>query len=257
MGYTLFEALYLSFYSKRLYREVAATWGGKAFVYAFLILTLAWIGHVIGYQTSINHIYKTTSHALVEQLPVITVDHGKISTPENRPYAIKALDDPNQVIVMIDTSGQYTTLAEANAEVLMTENSIITKSDNETKIYELPRALTYTFVPVMVNEKISAVIGYAWVLMLPFLILASFFVMIIKSLVYALIGRIFSAFTHAGVNYVQCMILYFVSVTPALALRTVFESFSIHFHYQGWLIFAISIAYLFFAILVNKPSRGD
>jgi hypothetical protein len=252
--YNIFQAIYLSFFSKKLYRDVASTWGGKAFLYAFFVLALSWIGSVILMQQHISNGYVRYSSTLVKQLPVITVTSGKVSTPENRPYLITE-PDSKETLVIIDTSGKYQNLAQADAAYLITQDSIIAKDGDTTKITKLPVSLTHTFEPTVMNERIKSWVNYAWILMLPGLTLLSFILMVMKALIYGLIGRIFSAITDSGVSFFQCMGLYCVAATPALAVWTVLFTYDIIFAHRSLLIFVLVLIYLFYGILANKPAK--
>lgn len=252
--YSIFEAIYLSFYSKALYRQVATTWGGKAFLYALLILLLTWVASVIHMQHQLSLNYALYSAKLTDQMPVMTIEQGKITTPENRPYVVKDTNDLDTLLV-VDTSGQIQSLEQANTGLLITQTSIVTKSGNETKIIQLPTALNYTLVPMVVNEHIKNVVGYLWILLLPGLTLGSWLILLVKGLFFALLGRIFGAITRAKVTYGQCYVLFLVAVTPSLVLASVLEAWNAAFLHQSALILALTVAYLFFAILVNKPAN--
>lgn len=252
--YNIFQATYLSFFSKKLYRDVASSWGGKAFLYAFFILALSWIGSMIIMQRNLSDGYARYSSTFVDQLPVMTVTAGKVSTPENRPYIIT---EPNtkETLIIVDASGQYQTLAQANSEFLITQDSIITKDGNTTKITKLPASLTHTFVPAVINDHIKGWVNYLWIILLPGLTLVSFVWMVIKSIIYGLIGRVFSAITDSGVSFFQCMGLYCVAATPALAVWTVLSTNNIQFPHRALTIFILVLIYLFYGILANKPAK--
>lgn len=252
--YSVFEAIYLSFYSKSLYRQVATTWGGKAFLYALLILLLTWVSSVIHMQHQLSLNYANYSAKLTDQMPVMTIEAGKITTPENRPYVVKGTNDFDTLLV-IDTSGQYQSLEQANTGLLITQTSLITKSGNETKIIQLPSGLNYTIVPLVVNEHIKNVVGYLWILLLPGLALGYWLLLLVKGLFFALFGRIFSALTRAHLTYGQCYLLFLVAVTPALAAASVLDIFNLTFMHQAVVMVALTVGYLFYAILVNKPSN--
>lgn len=252
--YNIFQAVFLSFFSRKLYRDVASTWGGKAFLYAFFILALSWIGSVILIQQKLSSGYVRYSSSLVEQMPVLTVTAGKVSTPENKPYVIT---EPNskETIIVVDTTGHYQSLAQANTDYLITQDSIITKDGDTTKITKLPASLTQVLAPAVINDHIKRWINYAWIIMLPGLTLLSFIGMMIKSIFYGLIGRIFSAITGAGVSFFQCMALYCVAATPALAVWTVLSVSNLMFPHRSLTIFLLVLIYLFFGILANKPAK--
>lgn len=252
--YNVFEAIYLSFFSKKLYRDVASTWGGKAFLYALMITAISWTISVYGIQQKISAWYAHSSGALVEQLPIITIKGGKVSTPENKPYIVVE-PSTKETLVVVDTSGKYTTLAASGADYLVTESTIITKDGDVTKVIQVPASLNTTIIPLVINEHIKGWVGYLWVFLLPLLTLVSFLFMVLKSLFYGIIGRIFSALSGAGLGLFQCMSLYLVAVTPSFVLWNLFYNFNIVFPHRGLTLFTLVLVYLFYAILMNKPKK--
>src|SRR5690606_15911173 len=103
------------------------------------------------------------SEAYVSQIPVLTVREGRITTPENRPYSII---DPasKEVIAVIDTSGQYTTLEQANTNLLITEDKILTHPrENEKREYQIPESYSGDIVPELLHEKFRKFVGYLWI----------------------------------------------------------------------------------------------
>ena len=165
--YNIFQALYLSFFSKDFYRDVARNWGGKTFLYLLFLVALSWLAATINIQRNLNYGYKYQSDAYIAQIPVMEVVNGKLKTPENRPYSIKDPDN-GQLIAIIDTTGKYTTLDQSHTAILVTQTSVISKRDNETKIYDLPANLNTTINPPVINNYIKDFVGFAWI---PFFII--------------------------------------------------------------------------------------
>src|SRR3990167_8413303 len=121
--YNIFEAIYLSFFSPALYRNVAKNWGGKAILYLLFIVALSWIVFTIQVQLGISSLYKSNSNQIAAQVPVLTIKNGIINTPENRPYLVYTPEN-KALLAVIDTSGQYKTLQSAKSMVLVTSTSI-------------------------------------------------------------------------------------------------------------------------------------
>jgi hypothetical protein len=219
-----------------------------------MIVALSWIFSVYVMQEKISFWYARSSAALVDQLPIVTVKSGKISTPENRPYVV-VVPETKETLMVIDTSGRYKTLADADTDYLVTESSVITKDGDVTKVAQIPLSLNTTLIPVVINQHIKSWINYVWIFLLPLLTVVSFFWVVMKSLIYGVIGRIFSAITHSGLSLFQCMSLYCVAMTPSLIVWTLFYDFNILFPHRGLTLFVVALAYLFFAILMNKPGK--
>lgn len=251
--YGMLQAIVMSFYSKKLYRDVAMNWGGFAFLYLLLITALSWVVFTYQAQVALTVFYAKASDAIVAQVPVMTFKDGKLSTPEKRPYIVKE-PDSKDVFAVIDTSGKYKSLKDTDhAEVLITETEMITKPKPETtRIDQFPKSMNMVFKPEVVNDYAKKYLNYSWLLIFPVLVLITFIYRIIQSLVYAVIGRIFSAIGGLGVTYGQIFLITMVALTPTIVLCTVLNIFDVEFAHKGLLYFLVAMVYLFYGILANK-----
>ena len=249
--YNVFQAIILSFYSKDLYRDVARHWNGKSFLYLLMIVALSWIAAIYQFQVSLNESYRLNSDKIVKQIPVITINKGIIKTPENRPYLI--YDSDNKLFAIIDTTGQYRSLNQAKASVLITKTEIISQTKpNKTRIDRLPSIMNMVISAEAINNVILKLIGYTWIMAYLFMLLFSFLYRIIQAFLYSIIGMFFSSFCTVPLFYSQIVQLSMVAVTPAIVVATLFDYFGIVFLYQYLFYFFVAMFYLFYAILANK-----
>ena len=253
--YNIFQALYMSFYSRKLYQDVAQQWGGKTFLYLLMLLTLSWIGFTYRIQSDLSQIYHKNSNIIVTQIPVITIQNGKVSTPENRPYIITEPDQKN-IIAVIDVSGKYTTVQQANAPILLTQTTLISQTKpNEIRTYELPSTLNYVVDPRLVSAFIADYLGYAWiVIFIPFL-LGSYIYRIFQALVYGIIGKVVGAIGGVQLSYGQIVQIMMVAITPVIFLVTIID-FIGHgmtvIPHEALTCFFLAMIYLFYGIFSNK-----
>lgn len=253
--YNYLQAIFMSFYSRRLYRDVGENWGAGVFLYLLLLLaicggiTIYYIQHKMNYLLATNN-----GDVYVQQMPqAIHIKNGMIETSENRPYIIK---DPEtkETLVVIDTTGQYTTLEKAQADILVTRDSILyndTPKDRVT-IQRIPEKLVMDITPSVVQDKILRFGNWIWVLLFPFVLIFSFLYRIVQSLFYAIIGKIFAVLLNVPLPYVRVFKLAMVAVTPAIVLGTALEWLRVGINHQTALFFALSMLYLIFAVRANK-----
>jgi hypothetical protein len=252
--YNILQAIYMSFYSRNLYRDVASNWGGKTFLYLFMLVCLSWIWIVVQIQQGLNTWYSKESGTIVTQIPVLTIKEGKISTPDNRPYVITA-PETHENIATIDVTGQYTTLEQAKTPILVTKDTIITQSsENEVKIYQIPNTVNMVVNPQTINERVRAFEGYVWIPVFIFFVIGAFFYRILQSLVYAVIGMIFSSVTRAKLTYGQLVKIAIVALTPPMVFSFIFETLNVTFPYMNLFYFIIAMLYLLYGILSNKKA---
>jgi hypothetical protein len=253
--YNMLQAFYMSFYSRNLYRDVAKNWGGKTFLYLLLLLTLAWVPFTIQLQMQVNKAYKDHADEIVHQVPMMTIKEGKLSTPENRPYIIT---DPKsqKKLAVIDTSGKYTTIEQADAVMLVTQTQIIDKAKkNEVRIHEIPKTLDTTIDPHRLNIMVKNFIGFMWIFVFIACLLVSFFYRIIQAVVYSVIGKIISAISGIPVTYGQIIQIMLVGITPVIVLSTIIEFFSWHFAFHNLFYFLLAISYMVYGIFANKDEK--
>lgn len=250
--YNVWQAIFMSFYSKKLYRDVATNWGGFAFLYLLMLVALSVIYWTVVMQTGINQVYAKVTDKFIAQIPVLTVKDGKISTPEKRAYLIKD-GDGKEVIAIVDTTGKYKTLNDSKADLLITETEIISSSSpTQTRIDQMPATMNFVFDPVVVNSYVKGAFSWAWMLIFPLLVIVVYLYRLIQALFYAVIGRIFGAITRAGVTYPQTLQIAMVSITPVMVLSAIIDVFRITVPHCGLLGFIIGIGYLFYGVLANK-----
>jgi hypothetical protein len=252
--YNLLQAIYMSFYSRKLYQDVAMNWGGKSFLYLLLILALSWIVSVCQIQQHLTVGFNQLTNEIVTQIPVLTINKGILSTPENHPYIITD-PDSHENIAIIDTSGKYTNLQQVKTGILITKTEIISQSHpNESKIDKIPKELTITLVPQTIHHYLQSYIGYSWIFLFIILVLASYVYRIIQALLYAVIGKIFSIIANVPITYFQVIQITMVAVTPVIIIASVIDALDIKIQHNMLLCFTLAILYMFYGIIVNKKN---
>ncbi|OGT37004.1 MAG: hypothetical protein A3F12_01005 [Gammaproteobacteria bacterium RIFCSPHIGHO2_12_FULL_38_14] len=251
--YNFFKVLYLSFYSKDLYRHVAMNWGAKkSLSYLLFLLALSWIPFTYEAQNLLSEAYKQHADTLVEQIPVLTIENGKISTPENRPYTIELKDQPKKIAV-IDTTGQYKNISQTNSYILVTQTEVISQTDpDQTRIEHLPSDLNLVVYPQKVSDYIGQYIGYSWIILFFVFVVGAFIYRIFQAFFYALIGKVWGMIFRVTLSYWQIIQLTFVALTPVIILETILDYFHIIFVYHVLFSFILSMIYLSYGILANK-----
>lgn len=251
--YNVFQAIYMSFYSRKLYKDVTENWGGYTTLYLLFLLALSWILYTFMFQKGLNELVVLGSDTIIPQIPVITIKNGIISTPEQRPYLIKNPKNENENIAIIDTSSTYKNINEANTVILITQNAIISKpKPNEIRISELPKTLNAEIDPKVWDQNFKRFVPYLWCILFPFLILVSFIYRLIQALVYAIIGKIFAFFCKVPLTYGHILQIAMVAITPVIVLTTIFWFFNITFAFQNLFYFLLAMIYLLYGIIANK-----
>lgn len=104
--YNYWQALYLSFFSNRLYIDVYRRWRGFGLLYLLLVVALCTI------PISVRYIFKFEQYFLenlilpLKELPPLYIQKGQVSFDKPMPYLMK--NKQGDVVGIIDTTGQVT-----------------------------------------------------------------------------------------------------------------------------------------------------
>lgn len=250
--YNIFQALYMSFYSRKLYRDVAFNWGAKTFVYLLLLLSLTWVVFTYQLQQIVNQGYLRMADPIVAQAPTVTLKDGKVITPENRPYIVT---DPqtHETLLVIDTSGKYTSLDQIQTDILVTETKVFSKpKENQQRIDEIPSKLNMTIYPDHLNTYAKKFIGFLWMPMFVFALMISYVYRIIQSLVYAIIGRVLAPMLNVRLSYWQIVQIMMVAITPVIIICTTMRALHLDVMHHNLFYFLLAMAYMIYGMLANK-----
>ncbi len=250
--YTIIHPLYMAFYSKSLYRDVAANWPTwLSFLYLLSLLTLCWIPGTIRLDSDISDFVDNDAPKFVNQVPAINISKGEASIAEPQPYTIKD-PDKGDPIMIIDTTGQVASLDNSKAIVLLTKTQLILKDRLQgNRILNLSEFGDMTIDKTQVYDWLEAFSEWFAILLYPFAVLFSFAFRSAQAALYALLGTLFSRTLSIGSNYRVMLRLAPISLTPVIILNTLVIFFRIPVP-APWLTNAlIAAGYLVFAVRAN------
>ena len=251
--YSIFHIPVLSFFSKDLYRDVGLHFKGVNFLYLLLLLVVCMLPVMIMVYIKFTNFANNEAPAIIEQVPEITIKNGKVSINEPQPYYIK---DPKNgdVLAIIDTTGQITSLGDTGALCLLTDNMLKTKkSEFESKAYDLSNVKAYVVDSERVTGWLNFMRKFVVVFVFPFTLLCYYLFRIVQALVYAAIGLLFASWCKVMLSYATLLRLAVVAMTPCLLVKAIFLIAGIRLPCLASLIFLIiTLAYLFFAVKANS-----
>lgn len=221
--------------------------------YMFLLLCLFWIPAMIKEQLELNVSLSSGVPAFVSQFPNITITDGVVSIDKPSPYIIKD-DKTGKDLIIFDTSGEVNSLEGSDAQILVTDSRFIYKENAiQTKEYSLATVKDFT----LTREKIIS-----WAEWLKYFFVLAYFIIVplafayraFLGLIYGLFGLIIQAIVQTKLSFQDIYRLAILAMTPAFILDKLFDYFG--FGFSGWslLCFAISMAYLFFAMRSIKEA---
>jgi hypothetical protein len=246
---SMLRAFILSFHSKELYRDVARIWKGTGFVYLILLLALCWAAQMIRVQFQVTHFAKQEGAAIVKQIPDITISQGRVSTNVQTPYFIR--DAKGDAIAIIDLTGQYTSLEDTTAKMLLTQDRLSFGDNGRIRTMDLKKVNSFHIDQARVQGWLNFAQGWFAVMLYVLALVFSFIYRVLQALIYALFGMLFAKMMKVALDYLTLLRLAIVAVTPAIILDTLHSLLGLHTPLWGPICFLIAMGYLVFAIKAN------
>ena len=246
--YSIFYAPILSFFSRKLYRDVCHQGKGVGFLYLLLLLTICWLPPLMKMQDGLSNFVDNEAPEVVAQIPNITITKGLASIAEPQPYYIRDLKT-DTVLFVIDTTGELTSLADTEAFGLITKTqAIFKKSEIETRAFSFSEIEEFTLEKDQITSWLAIakknVVPILYLFSLPF----SFVFRIIQVLIYAVVGLLLSSWCKSDRNYKELLRLAVVAITPGIIIKTILGTLHISLPFAGlWYLF-IAIGYLLWGI---------
>lgn len=250
--YSLFEIPILSFFSKDLYKDVGQNWKGIAVFYLLLLLAFCWIFETWAVHIKVSQFIAKETPPFIEQIPEITIRDGKVSINEPEPYFIY---DPGtkEIIAIIDTTGQYDSLDNAEAYLLLTKNKLIgRKSETETRVYDLSGIDNFFLDQAKVNTYVSIFESYFPFVFYVFAVIFSFIFRLVLVLMYGGIGFLFCRVANVRLDYQTLVRLAVIASTPVIILDTVLEVSNVNIPLFWLISLALAMFYLYFGVRANE-----
>ena len=255
--YSVFHLPIMSFYSLDVYRDVYLHWRGTGFACLLFLLAVCWAPFAIDFHFRLADLIRDEAPKFVSQIPKITIVDGVASTEEAKPYFVRE-PESGEVLVVIDTTGSITSLADAKAKGLVTKTeAIFQKSTIETRTFSFHEIKAFDIDKERVTGWLNVIGKLAAPVIYPLVVAGSFVFRVIQVLIYAAIGMLFASWCKTRMSYLSLLRLAVVAVTPCIIIKTMFGMFPISMPFAGLWFFLIAMGYLFLAIRTNCQYDGD
>ena len=255
--FPIFSAYYHSFSSKELYRDVAANWRGKAFVYLLLLLAVTWVPAMLNMYRSLTLFVENEGRAAFSQMPEITIEDGMLSIEAEEPYYIRAGDD-DEVIAIIDTTGTISSLDDEEAPVLVTESEVffVRGDTGDIERFSLSNVGDMSFDAETLSGWASAVVPWIPIVSYPFALVWSFAYRLAQVLVYSLFALLIARQHKLTLNFASLYSITIVAITPAVFLKTAvgLTEFSMPFLFVPHV--ALALGYVYFGVAANRAENA-
>lgn len=258
------RALWLAFYSPHLYREVARRWRGIGALYLLCLLVGCWAAYMLAADFALTHLLEDSVMPIVRQLPPVSIRDGEVSVRQEQPVFILH-PESRDILAILDTTGEHTTLHNTDAWLLLTETHLTTKRSHwQSQTVSLENVKEFYVDGPLLAHAFQVAKRWFVIGAFPVAVGVSFGYRIALALLFGLIALGFAKILGASIRYGSAVRLSVVAMTPALILDT---AVSVTVLLQDpresvpfwWLIcFGVSLAYLFGAVAANAGGRrGD
>ncbi len=249
--YGITDALWMSFYSKPLYADVAYSWKGAGLI--FLLMLTVFISLVFGAQINagLQNFVHQEAPAIIAQIPEITISKGKISTPEARPYPIK---DPKsgQLVAVIDAAREDIPGDLGGVYVFAVRSRVVVrKSEAETRIYDLDKIDHFVLNQKRMDGWLKMLGIWGTPAILPFVLFFFFIGKIAQALFFSLWTIFLCRKLQVSLRYRAVFRLTVVAMTPASFAGLLFDVAQLKL---GVLVSALAAGFIYLAVRSAKDA---
>lgn len=268
-AYNYWKALYMSFYSKRLYVDVGKRWRGIGVLYLLLSIAVFSIPFAIKVSINLNRSFNEQIIEPLMLLPTIYVQNGKVSFDKPMPYLIK--NKKNQVVLVVDTTDKVDKFGPEYPEltILINKEKIYIKIPTPQLLSEstpspnLGVPLSQSFNKKsnfafngkkIVEENSMFGLKYASLgLVYPVIAVMFYSMFIVIFLVFAFLGQVFSRiFFSFQISFMQSSRLFMVATTPLLLVLMIVLTVNAIFPGFGFILMALMAFYFSLAVMSLK-----
>lgn len=239
-------------YSRELYAHVAQRWRGLSFLYLAYLLAACWVPAFLGMYRGLGNFMATDGEGVLGQIPSITVADGQVSTDVDEPYFIRSTgNDP--FVMIIDTTGQITSLDDHDAKLLLTRDKLILKkNERETRAYDLSGVQNFHIDESRVRGWLGVLGTWGPIVLYPFAVVGSLTYRILQALFYSVFGLLLASTLRVSLRYSGILSVTAVALTPAILLKTVLDAAGMTFPFRWVVLFALSMAFVGFGLTASR-----
>ncbi|HXX54261.1 MAG TPA: DUF1189 family protein [Thermodesulfovibrionales bacterium] len=246
--YSTVHPLFMSFYSRSLYQDVATNWRKTSFIYLLLLIAVCVIPLTFKTRATVSDYLLREAPKIIKQFPAVSISKGQVSADVTMPYTIR-IPESNRAFFVIDTTGQVTSLTGSEAMILLTKTKLILKSgSNEPKTWDLSEIDGLLIDQSKLYDWMDTFLEYFPVVIFPIALFFTFLFRTVQSIIYSMIAISFNKYIKLNLKYAALLSLSVVSMTPAIVLDTVYNYFDVTIPFWWLIDFAIAFAYLIFAL---------
>lgn len=263
--YKLWQAPVFAFFSTQFYRELGQNSKGVCFVYLFVLLSFATAIIPLKECAHFRSILMMHGRDLIEQMPTIQIESGKLSIKESSPFFISDPETGNNLIAF-DTSGQTNVPSELEVPMLITSDGILARTprgDFQTKFNGIQH--------LQISAKDMMNILSLFAFLIPFVhyvieLLSAWAGHIAQALILSLVGLLLARSISVDIKYEGILRIAAVALGNVILLDGIMELFPLYIPGLGlmditppnWFLYklVLAIGFTLFGVGANLSSAG-
>jgi len=238
----------------KFYKEAKDFQRSAVMKYIFLLILLITLVLSVKYAIDFRIGLGVAAEWTKGNLPVIEIQNGVVSADVKQPYKI----EEGGFALIIDTTGEITSLDGDEKGVLLMKNKVIYKENEvKTESYDLSQVeslrIDDNFMSTLKNN-------IPWIVF-PFMLLGIFvyfcIARFVQVFIFSLVSLAAASITSVKLNYKQLFNIGVYAITPSVILGAVVAFFGRLLPGFGVLYAGVYIVYLVMAIRACKEESGD
>jgi len=267
--YNYLQAIYMSFYSRSLYVDVAKRWKGFGALYLLLVISIASIPLSARIMYDFNQYFDQQMILPLTELPPLYVQNGGVVFDKPMPYVVK--NKTGAVVAIVDTTGKVKNIDQTYPEltVLITKDKLYFRPPKFHLFSNTPVPLKQqdTFVQPLDKASNEVFDAKAWVassgimnlklmteiLVYPLIVMFLFGLYVVFMLGLAFIGQLFAQIIFKfKVPYKMAARVFSVASTVQIAVFFIVLTAGIVVPGAGLLYMVLLAVYFNYGILCVK-----
>lgn len=262
------KALVHAFYDPKLYVDVAKRWKRLSLGYLLLALLVLCLPYSIHLMRIFDTYLKNDLLVSIDRLPVLYVQNGQVSINKPVPYFVR--NDKNEVLAIVDTTGQIVSLTYEypKAVMLITKDKLLFRSPTPPPIFSTfkitERPITTTTFGPQTNAifngqswthsiTVRSLIIFAEFLLYPTMVLVIFTLALMFLLPFAMMAQLVAkGLMKVSLSYTQSFRLLMVAATPQLTALLIVLAIDVIIKGFGLFLSLLLAFYFGFAVLSYK-----
>ena len=217
--YNILHLLFLSFFSKRLYRDVGLNWKGTNLSYLFLLLAICWVPHTLSLRKGMIQSVDNIQTKIINQLPDIHIKNGRVEVDQKQPYPITL---NGETVAIIDTTGSMNYIDNEQVMALLTETELIIRhGKNQFNTLDLSQVSAFHINKQIANQWIQTTKESLVPLSYGLFLLLSYTFAVLLMLLVAVVGLMISPAMQHSLKFSGILRITAAAATPAIILGTI------------------------------------